>query len=135
MLYFFLELALLLLRSEELLRTGLERVDGCVLVVLGALAFLLQLEDLGLRVAGTHELVALVEFVFELLELGLVLAEEGALVDVLVDVGLVLDVLGPICELERLVRLVERVRRRRDHRHHRRLAIATKRVFKEPREL
>jgi len=135
LLNFFLELPLLLLRGEELLRTGLKRIDGCIFVVLGSLAFLLELKDFGLRVAGTDELVALVEFVFELLQLDLVFAEEGTLVDVLVDVGLVFDMLGPICKFERLVRLVERVRRRRDHRHHRCLAITTKRVFKESSKL
>ena len=77
----------------------------------------------------THNLITFVEFFFELFEFDLVLAEEGALIDVLVNICLVLDVFGPICELEGLVRLVERVRRRRDHRHHRRLAVASKRVL------
>ena len=129
MLYFFLELPLLLLRSEELLRAGLERVDGCIFVIFGALAFLFELKNLGLRMARTHNLITFVEFFFELFEFDLVLAEEGALVDVLVNICLVLDVFSPICELEGLVRLVERVRRRRDHRHHRRLAVASKRVL------
>lgn len=129
MLYFFLELPLLLLRSEELLRAGLERVDGCILVFFCALAFLFELKNLRLRMSRTHNLIAFVEFFFELFKFDLVLAEEGALVDVLVDIGLVLDVFSPICELEGLVRLVERVRRRRDHRHHRRLAVASKRVL------
>ena len=129
MLYFFLELPLLLLRSEELLRAGLECVDGCIFVFFGALAFLFELENLRLRMSRTHYLISFVEFFFELFKFDLVLAEEGALVDVLVDIGLVLDVFSPICEFERLVRLVERVRRRRDHRHHRRLAVASKRVL------
>lgn len=60
----------------------------------------------------THDLVALEQFLLQLLQLNLVLAQQSTLVDVFINESFVFDVLGSGCKLQGLVRLVEGVRRR-----------------------
>ena len=79
--------------------------------------------------------ILLSEFLFEFPQFDLILPEQRSLVDIFVDPRLILDLLGPRCELERGYGLAEALPRRRYHRHHRRLAVTPQRVLQQTRQL
>ena len=75
--------------------------------------------------------ILLIELEFELPQLHFVLSKQCALVHVLVDSRLVLDLLGPGRELKRRDGLAEALRGRRDHGHHGGFAVTPQGVLQE----
>ena len=103
-----LELGFLAFLLEELPRSVLELGDGAELVRLRLASLLVELQQRAL----VHQIFrALVELLAKALELALVLAQQGLLVEVLVDAGAVFDVFGAVGELEGAERLGERLER------------------------
>lgn len=103
-------MALLLLRLQELVRPDLQGVDRRVLVRLCLLLFGFKLCELATGEAR-HRFGLFDKLLLELLQFNLVLAEQGPLVHVFIDPGLVLDLLGPRRKLECLVGLIVAIRR------------------------
>ena len=127
------ELPLLLL-LEELPRPEFQGRDRCVLVFLGLLLLHFDLRYLLVAEAWVV-LSAVVQFLLQPPQLDFVFPQKRPLVYVLVDPGLVLDFLGPVCELECRLRLPEGIGRRGDHCHHGGLAVASEGVLQDSGEL
>jgi hypothetical protein len=104
-----LKLLLLLTLHEKLLTTLLQRSHRSVLILLSTPLVLLQLHQTRLI---DQSLALLVELCPQTLQLDFVLSQQCLLIDILVDDGLVLDVLGSIGEFHRAQCFLERVYRR-----------------------
>eukprot|EP00982_Pelagococcus_subviridis_P011132 31062-Pelagococcus_subviridis.AAC.1 len=127
-----LQIPLLSLLLEKLLRPRFEFRDGAHLIRLRLPPLLVQLQQRAL----VHEVLrSLVELLPQPLQLALVLPKERLLIEVLVHARGVLDELRPVRELQRRERLRERLQRRGYHRHHRGLAVTPQRVLEDARQL
>ena len=78
--------------------------------------------------------ILFVELKFQLAELHLILPKERPLIDIFVDPGLILNLLGPGSELQSGDALSKTLRGWADHGHHGSFAVATKRVLKQARQ-
>ena len=119
---------------HEFPRSGLQVINGSVLVLLCSLLFVLDLVD-DVRVGLVPRGIALIQLLLEPLELDLVFPQESPLVDILINASLILDLLGSVGELERRLRLSKGVSRWRDHGHHGSLTVTTKGVLQDPGQL
>ena len=84
------------------MRSDLERVDSCVLVSFRLLLLGFELRELHSGQAS-HRLSFFDEFLLQLLEFDLVLAEQCPLVDIFVNAGLIFDFLSASGKLQSLV--------------------------------
>lgn len=80
-------------------------------------------------------LVFFSELLFELPQFHFILPQQSALVDVLIDTRLILDLFGACSKLKCGDGLAEALRRGRDHGHHGGLAVTTQGVLEETRQL
>ena len=75
--------------------------------------------------------VLFVELKLQLAQLHLILSKEGPLIDIFINPGLILDLLGPSCKFQSGDALSKALRGRADHGHHSSFAVATKGVLQQ----
>jgi len=130
----FFQRPLVLLSLKEFMRADFKRVNGRIFVGFCLLFLSLQLGHIRVIHDPNGHLFSL-QFSLELLELNLVLAKKGALVDVFIDYRFVLYFFGPGREFECLVTFIVGVEGWRHHGNHRGLAVAAQGVLQESCEL
>ena len=112
------------------MRSDLERVDSCVLVSFRLLLLGFELRELHSGQAS-HRLSFFDEFLLQLLQFDLVLAEQCPLVDIFINASLIFDFLSASGKLQSLVRLVVGLGCGRHHGYHGCLTVTTQGVFEE----